>query len=56
MVNDICERVVEYWEANKKLLPEIITISGDKLQEVIDGIDECHRELLENLREELCYF
>lgn len=55
MVNDICERVVKYWEEHKKLLPEIVWISGDKLEEVIDGIDDDgHEELLDNLRQ-LCF-
>ncbi|MFA6269916.1 MAG: hypothetical protein WC657_01765 [Candidatus Paceibacterota bacterium] len=54
MVKDMCEQVVKYWEENTRLLPEVLKISGDVLLEVIDGIDECQRDLLASLRE-LCF-
>lgn len=53
-MNDICERAIAYWEENRKILPEILGLRGDLVEEVIDGINDTYKELLTELRE-LCY-
>lgn len=53
-MNDICERAIAYWEENHKILPEIFGLRGDLIEEVIDGINDTYRELIDGLRE-ICY-
>lgn len=49
MFNDICERVVKYWEEKHEILPEIFNLRADEIEEVVDGIEDKHFDLLGEL-------
>jgi hypothetical protein len=47
--NDICERVIRYWEKNHQILPELMDASVGTLEEVYDGIPDEYKDLREDL-------
>lgn len=51
MANNICERVIEHWTSNHRILPEIYQKTPGEIDEIIDGISDEYEELKVCLRE-----